>query len=264
MILCAMPFWFLMIVFSLSDRPAAAQELASDANLITAIDVSGSIEAADERLELEGMARALLDPRFLHAIERGRHGRIGFIAFTWANGEFVPLVPWTLIGSKADAEQVAELLRTARGMPMLGYAMPRPSAIRPWRHGHATDVSAAIERAIEVSTAAPFASHRSVINICANGIDNVGAAPDAVRDRAGGQGLIINGLVLGHRDDADQIAAYFRGHVQAGPGSFVIEARAFEDIADALLAKFVIELAAVSASLSEPSNSPPHRAEGAS
>jgi len=263
MILCAMPFWFLMIVLSLSDRPAAAQELASDANLITAIDVSGSIEAADERLELEGMARAVVDPRFLHAIERGRHGRIGFIAFTWANGEFVPLVPWTLIGSKTDAEQVAELLRTAHGMPMLGYAIPRPSAVRSWRRGRATDVSAAIERAIEVGAAAPFASHRSVINICANGIDNVGAGPDAMRDWASDQGLIVNGLVLGHRGDADQIAAYFREHVQAGPGSFVIEARAYEDIADAMLAKFVIELAAVSASQPALSGRPP-RAERAS
>ncbi|MGH6917254.1 MAG: DUF1194 domain-containing protein [Geminicoccaceae bacterium] len=224
-----------------------AARQATDANLITAIDVSGSIKADDERLELEGMAQAVVDPRFLQAVARGYHGRIGFVAFTWANGEFIPLVPWTLIGSKAEAEQVADLLHTARGMPAMGYAMQVPHRTRPWRTGHATDLSAAIERAIEVSTAAPFLSWHNVINICGNGIDNVGDGPAAARDRAGEQGLIVNGLILGDRDDAADVAAYFRDHVQAGPGSFVMVARAFQDITSAMLAKFLVELAALPA-----------------
>jgi hypothetical protein len=238
--------------------PASAQQ-ATDANLITAIDVSGSIEPADERLEFEGMAAAVVDPRFLQAIARGRHGRIGFVAFTWANGEFVSLVPWTMIGSKADAEEVAARLRTARGKPVMGYAMPAhgkrgmrvPGNRRPWRTGHATDVSAAIERAIEVGVEAPFASHHQVINMCANGIDNIGDGPDAARDRADAAGMIVNGLILGHREDVGEIAAYFREHVQAGPGSFVIEARDFEDIASAMLAKFLFELVALPPPIAE-------------
>jgi hypothetical protein len=233
--------------------PALAQE-ATDANLITAIDVSGSIRVADERLQLEGMAEAVVDPRFLQAVTRGRHGRIGFVAFSWANGEFLSLVPWTLIASKDDAEQVAARLRTARGKPVLGYAMRAsgtrsmrvPNNRRPWRTSQATDVSAAIERAIEVSADVPFASQHNVINVCANGIDNVGAGPDAARDRADAQRLIVNGLILGNRPEAEEIASYFREHVQAGPGSFVIVARAFEDIASAMLAKFLFELAAIS------------------
>ena len=58
--------------------------------------------------------------------------------------------------------------------------------------------------------------------------------------------MVVNGLILGHRADAGEIADYFRDHVQAGPGSFVIEVRDFEDIASALLAKFLFELVAVS------------------
>src|ERR671918_2947609 len=92
--------------------PASARQ-ATDANLITAIDVSGSIRRGDERLEFEGMARAVVDPKFLQAIARGRHGRIGFMAFTWANGEFVQLVPWSVIGSQAEAQQVADQLNMA-------------------------------------------------------------------------------------------------------------------------------------------------------
>ena len=87
-----------------------------------------------------------------------------------------------------------------------------------------------------------------MINICANGIDNVGDGPAAARDRANGKGLIVNGLIMGDRDDAADVAAYFRDHVQAGPGSFVIVARAFRDITSAMLAKFLVELAALPAS----------------
>jgi hypothetical protein len=241
----------LLVLSGFIGAPIQAQE-ATDANLITAIDVSGSVKEADEHLEFGGMAEAVVDPRFLQAITRGRHGRIGFVAFTWANGEFLTLVPWTLIASRADALQVAERLRNARGNPFKGYAMRIPGRNdRPWRTGHATDVSAALERAIEVGAAAPFASHHYVINMCANGIDNVGTGPDAARDRADAARMIVNGLILGHRKDAGEIAAWYRDHVQAGPGSFVIEARGFEDIASALLAKFLFELAADSPRLAE-------------
>jgi len=245
----------LLAITGFLGAPISAQQ-ATDANLITAIDVSGSIKQTDERLELEGMAAAVVDPRFLRAIARGRHGRIGFVAFTWANGEFVSVVPWTPIASRADAMQVAERLRTARGNPVMGYAMRIPDNGRPWRTGHATDVSAAIERAIAVGASAPFASHHQVVNMCANGIDNIGEGPDAARDRADAAGMIVNGLILGHRGDAGEIADYFREHVQAGPGSFVIEARDFEDIAGAMLAKFLFELAAVSPAPRAPPEAP--------
>jgi hypothetical protein len=127
----------------------------------------------------------------------------------------------------------------------MGYAARIGGNNRPWRTGHATDVSAAILRAIEVGAAAPFVSRHHVINMCANGIDNIGDGPGAARDRADAEGMSVNGLVLGHRADAGEIAAWYRDHVQAGPGSFVIEARDFEDITSALLAKFLFELAAL-------------------
>jgi hypothetical protein len=55
----------------------------------------------------------------------------------------------------------------------------------------------------------------------------------------------VNGLILGDRKDAAAIATYFRDHVQAGPGSFVMVARAYQDITSAMLAKFLVELAAL-------------------
>ena len=108
-----------------------------------------------------------------------------------------------------------------RGKPVPDYSvrssgskrMRVPNNHRPWRTSQATDVSAAIERAIEVGADAPFASQHNVINVCANGTDNVGSGPAAARDRADAEGLIVNGLVLGNRDDAEATAGYFREHV---------------------------------------------------
>ena len=51
--------------------------------------------------------------------------------------------------------------------------------------------------------------------------------------------------LVGNREDAESTAAYFREHVQTGAGSFVIVARAFDDIAGAMLAKFLSELVAM-------------------
>jgi hypothetical protein len=222
--------------------PARAGERAvTDANLIAALDVSGSIKDRDLGLELEGMALAVTHPLFLHVVEGGRHGRVGFVAFTWSNGEMRALVPWTLISSEAEAGRVAQALRKVRGMHNVNDA----DLNWPWQSHRATDVSTAIEWASRIGAAAPFVGGRTVINMCANGVDNAGEGPDSARDEAARLGMVINGLILGHRDDIDEVAAYYRRHVQTGPRSFVIQARDFDDVIDAMLAKFVMDLVAI-------------------
>jgi hypothetical protein len=215
---------------------------STDVNVITAIDVSGSIDRFAESLELTGMADALIHPAVMEAIESGYHRRIGFSVFTWSSaGNFVELVPWTLIGSRRDAERAAARLRAARDVEpsrsTTPWALP---ARRPWRSGMATDISAAIDHGRRLVANAPFPTSRSVINVCVNGRDNVGDGPEAARDRAAAQDVVINGVVLGERTD---LASYFRESIQAGPGSFVIEARQQSDLTQAMLRKFVTEIA---------------------
>jgi Ca-activated chloride channel homolog len=225
------------------DQPAARdQQIRTDANIVTAIDVSGSIDVGAERIELMGLAQALVHPAVVHAIHAGPNRRIGFSAFTWSSaGEFVELVPWTVIGSQRDAEEAAAPLLQAYRLPRMGTrGLARHSPRRPWRPSMATDVSMAIEHAVSVLGKAPYPSERRVINICANGDDNVGIGPAAARLRAGAAGILINGLILGKQDD---VTAYFRKHVQTGFGSFVIQARKPGDIIDAMLRKFVMEIA---------------------
>jgi hypothetical protein len=239
----------MLILAAVTPKATAGDRLAThdgrirtDANIVTAIDVSGSIDRRAERIELMGLAKALVHPAVMHAIRAGAHRSIGFSAFTWSSaGEFVELVPWTVIGSQRDAEEAAALLLRAYRLPRMGMrGLPKHSPRRPWRPGMATDVSMAIEQAVGALGKAPYPSERRVINICANGDDNVGIGPTAARLRASAAGILINGLILGKQDE---VAAYFRKHVQTGFGSFVIQARKPGDIIDAMLRKFVTEIA---------------------
>lgn len=112
-----------------------------------------------------------------------------------------------------------------------------------------TDISATLDFAIDMTLAAPYASGRRVINVCANGRDNVADGPGAARDRALADGIVINGLVLNPKKG---VTAYFREHVQGGAGSFVIEVFRPEMVAAAMIEKLLRDLIAAPAPGSVP------------
>ena len=218
-----------------------AQALPTDANLITAIDVSGSVDPSAEALQFDGIADAIVHPAFLQTVAAGHHGRVGFAALTWSShGHFVTLIPWTAIDSPATAAAVAAQLRRVRTPPRQFPPSTAGAEPRPWRRDLLTDVSGMIEHASRLLTRAPFASAREVINILANGPDNVAEGPDAARAWALSRGVVINGLVLG---SDDELVTYFRERVQCGPGSFVIATHAPSDVSWAMLQKFLLDLA---------------------
>lgn len=219
----------------------AAQPLPTDANLITAIDVSGSVDTPAEALQFDGIADAIVDPAFLRTVAAGFHGRVGFAVFTWSShGHFLTLVPWTVIDSPATAANVAAQLRKVRTPPRQFPPSLAGAEPRPWRRDLLTDVSATIEHASRLLTKSPFAAGREVINILANGTDNVGEGPAAARASALGRGIVINGLVLG---GDEEVVRYFRERVRCGPGSFVIATHEPSDVSWAMLQKFLLDLA---------------------
>lgn len=65
----------------LCSRLGLADEIVTDANIVTGLDISYSIDPDDMRLEIEGMARAIRSPEVLRAIQGGTHRRIGFAVF---------------------------------------------------------------------------------------------------------------------------------------------------------------------------------------
>jgi Ca-activated chloride channel family protein len=246
----AQPAVFAAIVLFISSWPAPVGSnldnlAATDANLVTALDVSDSITRHDEWLEFDGMARAVVDPRFLEVVFSGRHGRIGFAVYIWSShGNFRVVVPWMLIASVDDAERVAGLLRDAPRIDRSHYGGGDNAQDDDARQvpSFETDISAALRFGLDLLASAPKPTERAVINVCGNGIDNVGGNPKQTRDLAMASGVTVNGLVLGDRTD---LADYYRDHVTGGPGSFVMHVRRPEAVTEAMVTKLLRDLVAL-------------------
>ena len=208
---------------------------ATDFNIITAIDVSDSIDRHEEWLQFAGLARGVVDPAFLARIAEGQEQRIGFMAYTWSSGGDVRVVvPWTVIAGPADAERVASLFSAAPRIDREGYGSYRPLSLEQLGRGM-TDIGEAVSTALRLSLAAPFPTRRSVINLLSDGVSNNGPDPRAARDKAIRLGVTINGIVFGGRRD---LPDYFRENIIGGPGAFLMEVDQPSDLPKALERKF--------------------------
>jgi hypothetical protein len=235
-------------VEAFSDQCKAARTSASnlpktDANLLTALDVSASIFRHQEWLQYVGLARAVRDPDFLAAATSGIQHRIGFAVYTWSSGgRFTAIVPWTIVGSQADAEAISQMIENAPRAWLYssysGTGQNRQGAGPRIPDGE-TDISSAMSYGLSMMVSAPYQTNRSIINIVANGPDNAGAGPGGMRDLLSELGVTANALVLGGDPD---LAEYYRNYVVSGSGSFVLEVSQPEDFKDSMIRKFLMDL----------------------
>jgi hypothetical protein len=218
-------------------RTAAAEEIVTDVNIVTGLDISNSVDFAEMKVELAGMARAIRDPAVLAAIRTGRHRRIGFTVFAWHHQQFPVIVSWTLIETADDAREAA---RRIEARQLVNPELEGRAQVE-WYIGRLTDLSQAIEHADRLLAAAPFKAGRAVINIVGDGKDNVGEDAQGARDRFVAGGGTINGIVLG---DDPAILDYYRGQVVGGRGAFVMSAAESPTLADAFVRKFIGDIVA--------------------
>src|SRR5262245_54136027 len=162
----------------LAAGPAAADGIATDANIVTGLDISNSIYLDQMALELAGLAQAIRDPRVLKAIRAGRHHRIGFAVFAWHHGQFPVVVPWMVIDSSASTLVAAHAFEMRK---LINVDLEGREQVE-WYIGRLTDLSEAIDHASALLQAAPFEADRAIVNIIGNGDDNVGEEPDDARD----------------------------------------------------------------------------------
>jgi hypothetical protein len=206
-----------------------------DALVITALDVSSSINAQETMLQVEGMAQALRSPAFVQAATHGQHGRIAVLVFVWADGDHPELAGWRIIAGQADADGAAAEL-TAKLQALIDSSSRSVGTL--------TNLSGALDHARSLLQAAPFRATRRVVNIVGNGEDNVSEDPQRARAALLALGATINGVVLGG-DPA--VLAYYRNQVIGGRGAFCMTAARAEDLTTVLVSKFVADLAMVRA-----------------
>ena len=210
--------------------------VATDANIVTAIDASDSVTGAEMRLQLAGLAAAHAQPGGARRHPRRRTGRIGFAMFAWHDRQY-EVVPWTLVASARDAEAVARMI-DARLTVALDDEARRGT---PFFIGRLTDLSAAIDHARDLLVAAPFPGGRAVVNVIGNGPDNMGEASLAARDRLLAAGATVNGVVLGAEPE---VLAYFRAEVVGGRAAFVMPGVSTGALTDLMRMKFLRDLIA--------------------
>lgn len=212
-------------VLLLLARPAAnGQNPDVDLALVLAIDCSDSVDDAEYRQQLDGLARAFRNPAVVGAIHDGPNQRIAVTVFEWSNPRSpVVVVDWMIVDSAASAEAIARKIERARRLVVGG-----------------TSLSTAIDTGSALLVGAPFRASRSVIDISSDGINNTGTRPDEARDRAVALGYVVNGLAI--LNEVPYLVDYFENHVIGGNGKFVVESTDYLAYERAILKKLLREI----------------------
>ena len=239
--------WMTAIAFalaaaaSLAARPALAEEGTVDLLLVLAADVSRSVDEKKFKLQRDGYAAAIADPRVVRAMTAGPAGRIALCFIEWAsNGEQTVVIEWTAVAGDGDAKGISARVREA----------PRSFMGR-------TSISAAIDYSMAHLARSPFQAPRRVIDVSGDGTNNSGRPVTQARDEAIAAGVTINGLVIlsevplptnpQHTHPPGGLTAYYENNVIGGPGAFVLEAENFESFGQLMISKLIKEIAAVPA-----------------
>lgn len=203
--------------------------------LVLGLDVSGSVDLREYRLQLDGLIAALNDPIVVKTLLAMPSAPIQLLVYEWSGPtDQTVLVPWTRIEDQDTLSHVsAALAVTARRGATPGTAL-----------GVAMSFGAMMLNQQQVCW-------KRTLDISGDGKSNLGPQPRHVKNAIAAQGITINALVIGRdapafadqtHTEIEDLTAYFRAEVIAGPDAFVQVASGFEDYATAMTQKLRREL----------------------
>lgn len=213
-------------------RDALAERV--DLQLVLAVDISGSIDEDEARLQRDGYVKALTHPAVMAAIHTGALKRIAVTYVEWAGDPYQEiLADWAVIHDPESAQRFADEIAA------------QPVDTAQW-----TSISAAIRFGMDMFHMSPYQSRRRVIDISGDGANNQGSPITPMRARALAAGYVINGLpIINGRPSRygmpplPYLDKYYKTCVIGGPGSFLIVANGFRDFARAIRRKLILEIA---------------------
>lgn len=220
--------WILAALLAISLPGHARATESVDLQLVLAVDATASVN--DQRFELQkrGYAAAFRNPQVLKAIMSGAEQSIAVTMFQW-NGPFVQaeVVPWMVVKDAASAHALSDAIAHSE---------------RELFGGSGTSISGAIDHGVLLLSQSPYKSTRRTIDISGDGFDNTGRPITPARDAAVRAGIGINGLpILAMVRTLDQ---YYYDYVIGGPGAFIIPVAHYENFAEAIVKKLILEIAA--------------------
>jgi uncharacterized protein DUF1194 len=230
---------FFVAVGVLLASPAVRAAEEVDLLLVLSSDVSRSVDAQKFKLQRDGYASAIVNPRVIQAIRSGSLGKIGVSFVEWSGvGAQRIVIDWTVIRDEATAKDFSAQVIEA----------PRAFADR-------TSISGGIDFGMAQLARAPFQSGRRTIDVSGDGTNNSGRDVLDARDEAVAKGVTINGLVImsehpmswnaDHTNPPGGLDSYYRNNVIGGPGAFVMVAENFNSFGQAILNKLIAEIATV-------------------
>jgi uncharacterized protein DUF1194 len=203
-----------------------------DLLLVLAVDASGSIDAEEFRLQREGYAEALSHPDVLAAVQGKPRGAVAVAVVEWGSpGGAATVVDWMRLSDTASARALAEAVVAA------------PRSRQSWNA-----IGDALDHCARMLLAAPFRAAERVIDLSGDGPDLRSLRPATeARDDAVAAGIAINALAVAAAAQVtrsgEPLAETYRREVIGGPGAFVVTAESRRDIARALRAKLIREIA---------------------
>ncbi|MEX0370737.1 MAG: DUF1194 domain-containing protein [Tateyamaria sp.] len=207
----------------LAASPAAACRLA----LLLALDVSSSVDAAEDQLQRGGLVSALTAPE-VRAAFFASDDPVALAVYEWSgryNQEII--LDWTVIDGPAAllnaAETVAGSVRSHNEFPTaMGYAL-----------GFGAEL---LERA-------PQCLYRT-IDMAGDGQNNEGFGPQLAYREFAFDGVTVNGLVVNAAEFTSEtmLIEFYETEVLRGPGAFLEVAQGFEDYERAMRRKLEREL----------------------
>lgn len=183
---------------------ARACELA----LVLAVDVSGSVDSQEYRIQMDGLAAALRDGIVIEALLE-QEAMVTLIQWTGSSRQRQTL-PWVQMRDDTDIEAFA--VRIERDA-------------RVWR-SFSTAIGEALIAA-EVALGQVPHCRRKVIDVSGDGISNEGVEPRVRHSALADMEVTVNGLAI-ETDDAD-LTGWFYENLIRGEGAFVVTANGFDD-----------------------------------
>jgi hypothetical protein len=218
---------------SLACGPASAEEMDVDLELVLAVDVSRSMDPAEQDLQKEGYIAGIQHLEVLAAIRSGVLGRVAVTYAEWAGpGSHQVIVPWTLIDGEESAKAFADAI-----------------AAQPVSYLHGTSISGGLLFASGLFEENRFRGTRQVIDVSGDGPNNMGYPVLQARASVLDRGITINGLpIMIHSDyvggySISNLDVYYEDCVIGGPGAFLVTVESIDRFAEAIRRKLVLEIA---------------------
>lgn len=227
----------MLLAAAIGTVSSAAQAACRQA-LALGLDVSGSVDAQEYRLQMQGVAGALQHPDVIAALLGQPGGHVEVMVFEWSGPRDQHVVlNWRALRTEADIAAAAEVLRNAARV--------------------GGDPSTALGAAALMGAGALQQRDctRRVLDLSGDGVANTGPLPQSVRRNPLLQGITVNALVIPdpnaqpstksasrHPTDPEGLVSYFQANVLHGPDAFAEMALGFENYEAAMTRKLIREL----------------------